>query len=206
MRKLISKLFWWAVTPMAIENAIDGRRNHENVGKAILGKGSKFYPETRVVSRKEDRSRIVIGENSHLRCNLFVFPFGGQIQIGDYSFVGDGSRIWSGDKIIIGNHVMIAHNVDVMDTNSHEIDHLERAESFKQLLKTGHPRTQGSIKCAPVVIEDYVWIGFGSAILKGVTIGKGAIVGAHSVVTENVEPFTIVTGNPAKVSGRIKQE
>lgn len=206
MRRLISKLFWWAIEPQAIELAIQSRSIRENLAKATVGKNSKFYPETRVVSRMEDKLRIRIGENTHARCNFFVFPFGGQIEIGDFTFIGEGSRIWSGDNITIGNHVMIAHNVDVMDTNSHEIDHLERAESFKQLLKTGHPRTQGSIKCAPVVIEDYAWIGFGSAILKGVTIGKGAIVGAHSLVTENVEPFTIVTGNPAKVTGRINQE
>ena len=55
------------------------------------------------------------------------------------------------------------------------------------------------IKSAPVVIEDHVWIGFNVAILKRVTIGKGAIIGAGSVVTQDVEPFTVVAGNPAKI-------
>jgi len=59
------------------------------------------------------------------------------------------------------------------------------------------------IKSAPVVIEDHVWIGFNVAILKRVTIGKGAIIGAGSVLTEDVEPFTVVAGNPAKIIKRL---
>ncbi|AKE63582.1 2,3,4,5-tetrahydropyridine-2,6-dicarboxylate N-acetyltransferase [Microcystis aeruginosa NIES-2549] len=59
------------------------------------------------------------------------------------------------------------------------------------------------IKSAPVVIEDHVWIGFNVAILKRVTIGKGAIIGAGSVVTQDVEPFTVVAGNPAKIIKRL---
>ncbi len=59
------------------------------------------------------------------------------------------------------------------------------------------------IKSAPVVIEDHVWIGFNLAILKGVTMGKGAIIGAGSVVTKDVEPFTVVAGNPAKIIKRL---
>jgi acetyltransferase-like isoleucine patch superfamily enzyme len=54
-----------------------------------------------------------------------------------------------------------------------------------------------------VVIEDHVWIGFNVGILKGVTIGKGAIIGAGSVLTEDVEPFTVVAGNPAKIIKRL---
>lgn len=51
----------------------------------------------------------------------------------------------------------------------------------------------------PIVIEDKAWIGFDSTILKGVTIGEGSVVGAKSVVTRNVDPYTVVAGNPAKV-------
>ena len=52
---------------------------------------------------------------------------------------------------------------------------------------------------APIVIEDNVWIGEYSAILKGVTIGTGSIVASHAVVTKDVPPYTIVAGNPARV-------
>jgi galactoside O-acetyltransferase len=56
-----------------------------------------------------------------------------------------------------------------------------------------------NVGSAPITIEDRVWIGFGVTILKGVVVGEGAIVASCSVVTRNVEPYTIVAGNPAKV-------
>ena len=54
------------------------------------------------------------------------------------------------------------------------------------------------VKKSPVIIEDKVWIGTRSIILKGVTVGEGAIVGAGSVVTKDVQPWTVVAGNPAQ--------
>lgn len=60
--------------------------------------------------------------------------------------------------------------------------------------------------CAPIVIEDNVWIGARSVILKGVTIGEGSIVACDSVVTKDVPPFTIVAGNPARVVKHIEND
>ena len=57
----------------------------------------------------------------------------------------------------------------------------------------------------PIVIKDKAWIGFNSIILKGVTIGEGAIVGAGSVVTKDVPPYTIVAGNPARIVREIPE-
>jgi acetyltransferase-like isoleucine patch superfamily enzyme len=59
---------------------------------------------------------------------------------------------------------------------------------------------------APVIIEDYAWISSRATVLPGVTIGKGAIVAAHAVVTKSVEPFTIVGGVPAKKIGMRRQD
>ncbi len=61
-----------------------------------------------------------------------------------------------------------------------------------------HWDTKGNIITSPIVIKDYAWISFGSTVLKGVTIGKGAIVAAGSVVTRDVPDWTVVAGNPAK--------
>jgi galactoside O-acetyltransferase len=61
------------------------------------------------------------------------------------------------------------------------------------------------VKSSPVTIEDKVWIGFDAVILKGVRIGEGAIVGARSVVTRDVEPYTVVAGNPAIVVHHIER-
>lgn len=59
---------------------------------------------------------------------------------------------------------------------------------------------------APIVIEDNVWIGEYAAVLKGVTIGTGAIVASHAVVTKDVPPYTIVAGNPARVVKELDHE
>lgn len=59
---------------------------------------------------------------------------------------------------------------------------------------------------SPVVIEDNVWIGEFAAILKGVTVGKGSIIGSHCVVTQDVPPYSIVVGNPARVVKTIPSE
>jgi galactoside O-acetyltransferase len=54
------------------------------------------------------------------------------------------------------------------------------------------------VHLAPVKIQDKVWIGFNAIVLKGVTIGEGAVVGAGAVVTRNVPAYTVVAGNPAR--------
>ena len=59
------------------------------------------------------------------------------------------------------------------------------------------------VKTKPIIIEDDVWIGFGTIILKGVKVGKGAIISAGSVVTKDVESFTVVAGNPAQLVKKI---
>ena len=56
-----------------------------------------------------------------------------------------------------------------------------------------------NVKMAPVIIENKVWIGFNAAILKGVTIGEGSVIGAMSIVTKNIPPYSIVAGNPARI-------
>lgn len=167
------------------------------------GKGN-FYATSRVHNNQLDPSKIKIGDNCHIRGELLVLAYGGEINIGTNVFIGEGSRVWSGDNIRIGDNILISHNVNIIDTNSHESDHILRAKGFVELLKNGHPKEKGVIETKPIVIEDYAWINFNAVILKGVTIGKGAIVAAGAVVTKDVEPFTLVAGNPAKFVKKIK--
>lgn len=69
-------------------------------------------------------------------------------------------------------------------------------------IKAGLPIKKQPMRVAPVVIEDDVWLGAGVIVLKGVRIGRGAVVGAGSVVTKNIDPYTIAVGTPARVIGR----
>jgi len=103
------------------------------------------------------------------------------LTIGSMSHIGARTEIHVGDKITIGKHVRIGWDCVIMDRDYHPL--------------AGHDIE----KTAPVVLEDNAWIGCRVIVLKGVTIGHDAVVGAGSVVTKNVEPNTMVVGNPAKV-------
>ena len=161
-----------------------------------------YHEEAQILNLQNSIDSIIIGASTHVRGELVVFPYGGKIQIGDYCYVGIGSRIWSGESIEIGNNVLISHGVNIIDTNSHELNHMERAEGFKHIITQGHPIEKGSILTAPISIHDHVWISFNAIILKGVAIGEGAIVTAGAVVTKDVPSWSVVAGNPAIVVGQ----
>ena len=183
---------------------IQQKKNTENIQHSLTHNGATFYAEAIVNNPSGNKANITIGNNTHVRGMLNVFAYGGEISIGENCYIGDYSRIWSGEKITIGNDVLISHNVNIIDTNSHETDAIERSERYMDLLKNGHWRDKGSILTAPIIIKDYVWISFNATILKGVTIGEGAIVAANAVVVKDVPDYTLVVGNPAMVIKNLK--
>lgn len=146
-------------------------------------------------SRPKDKIRI--GANSRIMGQLFLFDAAGAIQIGRECFVGPNSKIWSAKRIKIGDRVLISHNVNIHDNISHPVDAKIRHVEFVRFYQSG-VHDDVDLRSMEVVIEDDVWIGFNSIVLKGVTIGRGAIIGAGSVVTKNVDPWTINVGNPLR--------
>lgn len=166
--------------------------------RVTIGKDSRFYPSA-VVENMQDVTKIKIGENVHIRGKLLVYPYGEGISIGNNSYIGENTVIRAAEKIVIGNSVLIAHNVNIIDTDSHEMNYIERDVSFKLMVKVGHPRYKGNVETTPIIIEDNVWISYNVCILKGVTIGKGAIIGCGSVVTHDIPAFCVAAGNPAKI-------
>jgi len=169
----------------------------------ILDKNSVIYPEAKIENFLNKIDAITIGKNCHIRGKLFTYPSGGNIKIGDYCYIGEGGNIWSACNIEIGNNVLIAHNVDIFDHNTHPIDPTERQEHYKAIITTGHPAQKVNWNEKPVKICDNAWISTKAIILKGVTVGECSIVAAGSVVTKDVEPYTIVGGNPAKKIGEV---
>lgn len=119
-----------------------------------------------------------------------------KVTIGSNSFMGR-SAIAVAECVDIGDNVLIAWGCHIVDHNSHSVDWKQRLGDTKNWL-IGE-KTWDYVKIAPIKICDNAWIGFNSIILKGVTIGEGAIVAAGSVVTKDVSPFTVVAGNPAKL-------
>ena len=91
------------------------------------------------------------------------------------------------DSISIGHNVVISERVVLRDSDNHSIKDVGDTASDK------------SAETAPIVIEDQVWIGMNVTVLRGVTIGKGAVVAAGSVVNKDVPPHCLAAGVPAKV-------
>lgn len=200
MKLLIIKFLQKIIYKTSLQSFIIKQHQKDTVvlnSKMVSGKGYTLYPESIVTNMQENPGSIVLGENTHVRGTLLVFKYGGKINIGKNCYLGDASRIWSGDEITIGNDVLIAHGVNIVDTQAHEINADERSERYTELITSGPWKDKGSIQTKPIVIKDKVWISFNAIILKGVIIGEGAIIAAGSVVTKNVEPYTLVAGNPA---------
>lgn len=106
--------------------------------------------------------------------------------IGDNTWIGQGCFLHSAGGIRIGHAVGIGPNVQILTSN-----HQDRGD--------GAPVISCPLEFSEVRIEDHCDIGIGSIILPGVKIGQGAIIGAGSVVTKDVEPMTVVAGNPARL-------
>ena len=121
---------------------------------------------------------------------MYVEP-GAELTIGNN--VGMSStRMWIRDSVTIGDNVKVGACVLITDTDAHPLDYLARRTS-----------NEGT-KSAPIVIEDDVWVGAHSIILKGVTIGERSIIGAGSVVTKSIPADCVAAGNPCKIIRKIE--
>lgn len=149
--------------------------------------------------------KITVGEHSQIFGCLAVYRPCASIKIGARTQIG-ASSVFATTKISIGDDVLMAWGITIMDNDSHSVYWEERARDviqcgFDHLVYPQdfcRNKDWSNVEAAPIVIEDKVWIGFGASVLKGVTIGEGAVIGANSVVTKDVEPWTLVVGNPAR--------
>ena len=150
------------------------------------------------------REYLKIGKNCLINASFNFEDSNGYVTIGDRSYFGSKVEIISRNRIEIGSDVTVAWGVTIYDHDSHSKDWSLRAKMV-EVFYSSYGKNDcyekidwTDVNSKPICIKDKVWIGFDSIILKGVTIGEGAIVAARSVVTKDVEPYTIVAGNPAK--------
>lgn len=168
--------------------------------RCIKMAGARLYLSCSINNR-QPRSSIVIGCESRILARFETYRHGGKIIVGDHCFIGQNTYLWSASEIRVGNRVLISHDVNIHDTNSHSLSAARRHEHFKDIFSRGAPIALDDIPTRPIMIEDDAWIGFGATVLKGVTVGRGAIVAARSLVTKDVPPYTIVAGSPAREIG-----
>lgn len=114
-----------------------------------------------------------------------------QISIGDYVEFSNNISVIAIEKIVIGSNCLIADSVSIFDSDFHDISPNDRSSKQQRLESDG--------LVVPTIIEENVWIGSHSIILKGVRVGKDSIVGAGSVVTKDIPSGVIACGVPAKV-------
>lgn len=164
----------------------------------LLDEKAVIHPAASVQNIRKQRQAIRVGANTHLKGELLTFAHGGEISIGEYCYIGEQSHIWSSAQISIGDRVLIAHNVNIFDSQTHPLNPTQRHQHYREIITSGHP-AKIDLGESPIRIGNDVWIGCLSIVLRGVTIGEGAIVGAGSVVSKDVPAFTIVAGNPARV-------
>lgn len=144
------------------------------------------------------RGDVRIGDNLYFSSGDAVNPISSNLQGAIYVESGasltigndvgmSSTRMWIHDSIKIGDHVKIGGCVLMTDTDAHPMDFMVRRSS-----------NEGT-KSASIVIEDDVWIGAHSVILKGVTIGARSIIGAGSVVIKSIPADCVAAGNPCRV-------
>jgi acetyltransferase-like isoleucine patch superfamily enzyme len=136
---------------------------------------------------------------------MFDLGRSAKINIGAYALV-HGARMICDDEIEIGDYALISWNVVLMDSYRFDASPTIRRAQLVQRAGGGEWLSLCPTKARPIRIGCKVWIGFDACVLPGVTIGDGAIVGARSVVIQDVPPYTIVAGNPAQVVRQIDRE
>lgn len=170
---------------------------------AVLGNNTIFGNSGSVcLNQSDNKSSIIIGKDSFIN-GTFCTQFKGKIVTGDHLYLGANSMIGALNSITIGRCVIISNDVKIFDNNNHPTSPREREKMSLNGFFNDNWKWKHSAN-APVVIEDNVWIGQYSTILKGVTIGRGSIVATKAVVTKDVPPYSIVAGNPARVVKKIE--
>lgn len=150
--------------------------------------------------RSEQHPAVTLGRGSQVYLAM-MFDLGkrGHVGLGDYSSM-TGGRIICDDEITIGRYCLISWNVIIMDTYRLPLDAPSRREALDRVAHTrDRVITSFYDSPRPVRIGDNVWIGFDACILPGVHVGEGSVVAAKAVVAEDVPPYTVVGGNPARL-------
>lgn len=170
----------------------------------LNSKDGNLTEDFQLVVRHPERTDVAVSiGNENILMGKFVLETKtARISVGNNTFIGGGLFVCA-EEIKIGSDVMFSWGCTVIDTDAHSLDYKERKDDVKLWKKgldensAGKYKDWSKVNSKKIEIKDKAWIGFNVIILKGVTIGEGAVVAAGSVVTKDVLPFTLVGGNPA---------
>jgi acetyltransferase-like isoleucine patch superfamily enzyme len=146
--------------------------------------------------RPRGGNRIAIGRDCIVNCSIAFDREGASFRAGDRCYFGDSAFV-AAEAIECGDDVLVSWGVTVVDHDSHAVTWNGRSGD---VLNWGRSRKDwDNVATAKIIIEDRVWIGFNAIILKGVRIGREAVVAAGAVVTKDVPAGAVVGGNPARI-------
>jgi acetyltransferase-like isoleucine patch superfamily enzyme len=164
--------------------------------RVSIGHGTRVTPAHLVV-HNPPRCALCIGTESNIEATIVFEKDAVEVRIGSRTHLGGGTLLDAACSIEIGDDVLIAFEVLIMDHDSHSLSFEKRRHDARDWMRGSKDWTH--VERRPIRIDNKVWLGARSIVLKGVTIGEGAVIGAGSVVTRDVPPWTLVCGNPAKI-------
>jgi len=148
-------------------------------------------------SREPDALRIGRGASIYLGVMFDLGP-AARVRIGDFTLM-NGSRLICDAAIEIGDYCLISWNTVFIDTYRVPTEPALRRPLLEAAAQRAPRSVRADVPARPIRVGNNVWIGFDSCVLPGLSIGDGSIVGARSVVVEDVPPLTVVAGNPARI-------
>lgn len=163
-----------------------------------IGPGSDLFCRLDI---RNTNAKLYIGDNCLINGRLCLEDKSSVINIHNNVFIGGATILDCKESIIIEDNVLISYQCLILDHDSHDNVSLNRINDTN--LFRNRLYDWSKIPSKPVLIKKNSWIGARSIILKGVTVGEGSIVASGSVVTKNVEDYTLVAGNPAVFKKRI---
>ena len=156
-----------------------------------------------LIERRASRARMTVGSGCLIQGQLVAERDESRLDIGNNVVVGGGSVIDCALSVRVEDDVMISYECIIADSDNHSIYPELRTEDVRNWMN-GCRHDWSHSAMAPVLIKRGAWIGARSIILKGVTIGEGAVIGMGSVVTHDVPPRCVAAGNPARVIREIE--
>lgn len=174
---------------------------HDNV---IIRSLNLFYSKINLSTNVSlNTIKLIIDYKSIIRGTIVFEKNYAKIEVGKNTAINGGTILSIASNLKIGDNVLISYDCLISDHNGHSLD-CEIRKLDLPLLLSGKTKSWTDVKIEDVTIENNVWIGAKSVILKGVKIRENSIVAAGAVVTKSFPPNSIIGGNPAKLIGEIK--
>ena len=197
-----SKIHLQNNSTLIIENGVIIKQTRFLLSKGVVRVGEQSFFSNGVMPTKQEiivsNGNITFGKFNRIRAQKFWVRFGGVIKFGDYINLNEYSEIRCDESIQIGDFVEISYHVRIWDTNTHELEPLEKRRNrwIEQYLKrdvSEKPKTK------PIIIGSDTWIGESVSILKGSILGTGCVCGYATCISGKQIPDNMTVINQVEL-------